>query len=69
MRYTVLLNRCPQITGEDDAKYWRTRSIQKEDNFVGSNFDNAVCLPNMVGGILRGDDKKDTVLGVSSKRD
>ena len=31
--------------GEDDAKYWRTRSIQKEDNFGGSNIDNAVCLP------------------------
>ena len=29
-------------TGEDDAKYWRTRSIQKEDNFDGSNDDNSV---------------------------
>ena len=30
------------------------------------NVDNAVCLPNMVEGTLRGDDKKDTILGVSS---
>ena len=40
---------------EDDAKYWRTKSIQKEDNFGSSNVDNAVCLPNTVGGTLRGD--------------
>ena len=33
--------------GEDDAKYWRTRSIQKGDNFGGSDIDNAVCLPNI----------------------
>ena len=51
------------------AKYWWTRSTQKEDNFVGSNVDNAVCSPNMVGGTLHGDDKGDTVLGVSSMCD
>ena len=37
-------------TGEDNAEYWRTRSFQKKDNCGGSNIDNAVCLPNMVGG-------------------
>ena len=51
------------------SKYWRTCSIQKKDNFGGSNVDNAVCLPNMVGGALRWGDKEDIVLGVSSKRD
>ena len=55
-------------TGEDDAKYWRTRSIQKEDNFDGSNVDNAIYLPNMVRGTLSGDDKEDPVLSVSSGR-
>ena len=28
-----------------------------------------VCLPDMVGGILHENDEKETVLGVSSKRD
>ena len=46
-----------ESTGENDAKYW------------SSNVDNAVCLANMVGGTHSGDDKNDTVLGVSSERD
>ena len=37
--------------------------------FFGSNIDNIVCFPNMVGGTLSGDDKENTVLGVPSKRD
>ena len=45
----------------------KARSIQKEDNFGGSNIDNDVCLPNMVGGTIRGNDKENTVLGVPSK--
>ena len=56
-------------TGEDDAKCWRTISIQKEDNFGSSNVDNAVCLPNIVEGTLREDDRENTVLGVSLKCD
>ena len=31
----------------------RTTSIQKEANFGGNNFENAVCLPNMVISTLR----------------
>ena len=56
-------------SGEDDAKYGMTRTIQTEDNLDGNNIDNAVCLPNVDGGTLLMDDKEDTVLGVSSKRD
>ena len=41
-------------------------SIQK-DIFGGNNINNTVCLPNKLGGTLRGDNKEDTVLGVSSK--
>ena len=37
--------------------------------FIDSNVDNGVCLPNMVEDNLRGDDKEDIVLGVSSKWD
>ena len=46
-----------------------TRSFQKENNFGGSKIDNAVCLPNIVGGTLHGDDEEDTDLVVSSKCD
>ena len=34
-----------------------------------NNIDNAVCMLNMIGGTLRGDDKENTVLGVPSKCD
>ena len=41
-------------------------AIRKEDNLGDSNVDNAVCLPNLVGGK---DDKQNTVLGISLKSD
>ena len=43
--------------------------MQKKDNFGSNNIYNAVCLPNMVGGTNRGDDKENAVLGVPSKCD
>ena len=36
-------------TGEDNARYWSSRSIQKEDNFADSNVDNAMSEALSVG--------------------
>ena len=66
----------------DDSTHLKKFSFPKETSLIivvcamydayvsreGSNVDNGVCLSNIVGVTLRGDDKKDIVLGVSSKR-
>ena len=46
----------------------RSRSIQKEDNFAGSNVDNAVYVPGL-SEALSGGDKEDTVFSALSMHD